>query len=55
MFNFERDILPEEFKGLLEKEKRVIDVERADVGLVKAVIEDVAQKRGQAEKGYAAV
>ncbi|KAG5647481.1 hypothetical protein DXG03_009416 [Asterophora parasitica] len=40
-FNFDRDVLPEEFRGLLEKEKRVIDVERPDVELVKAVIERV--------------
>ncbi|KAG6816412.1 hypothetical protein H0H87_006216 [Tephrocybe sp. NHM501043] len=40
-FNFDRDVLPEEFRGLLEKEKRVIDVERPDVDLVKGVIERV--------------
>ncbi|RDB14708.1 Threonine synthase [Hypsizygus marmoreus] len=40
-FNFDRDVLPDEFRGLLEKEKRVIDVERPDVELVKAVIEKV--------------
>lgn len=38
-FDFDRDILPEEFRGLLKKERRVIDVERPDVELVKAVIE----------------
>ncbi|KAH0583557.1 hypothetical protein H2248_009183 [Termitomyces sp. 'cryptogamus'] len=38
-FNFDRDVLPQEFRGLLEKEKRVIDVESPDVDLVKAVIE----------------
>jgi threonine synthase len=32
-------VLPEEFRGLLEKEKRVIDVEKPEVELVKAVIE----------------
>ncbi|KAF4603151.1 threonine synthase [Pleurotus pulmonarius] len=37
-FNFERDVLPEEFRGLLSKEKRVIDVERPEVELVKSVI-----------------
>jgi threonine synthase len=31
-------VLPEEFRGLLEKEKRVIDVEKPEVELVKAVI-----------------
>jgi threonine synthase len=35
-------VLPDEFRGLLEKEKRVIDVERAEVDLVKAVIERFA-------------
>ncbi|KLO11540.1 tryptophan synthase beta subunit-like PLP-dependent enzyme [Schizopora paradoxa] len=44
-FDFENDVLPDEFKGLLEKERRVIDVERADVDLVKGVIEMVAQER----------
>jgi threonine synthase len=38
-FNFDRDVLPTEFRGLLEKEKRVVDVERADSELVKEVIE----------------
>jgi threonine synthase len=33
--------LPEEFRGLLDKEKRVIDVESPDVGLVKDAIEHV--------------
>ncbi|KAG6900142.1 hypothetical protein C0993_002291 [Termitomyces sp. T159_Od127] len=32
-FDFDRDVLPQEFRGLLEKEKRVIDVERPDVDL----------------------
>lgn len=54
-FDFERDVLPEEFRGLLEKERRVIDVERADIGLVKAVIEDVAQKKTKGEEGSVAV
>ena len=40
-FDFDRDVLPKEFRGLLEKEKRVIDVERPEVELVKAVIEKV--------------
>ena len=29
-FNFERDVLPKEFHGLLDKEKRVIDVRITD-------------------------
>jgi threonine synthase len=49
-FNFERDVLPEEFRGLLEREKRVIDVEGPDVDLVKRVIES---KVGSAEAGGA--
>ena len=35
-------MLPPEFKGLLERERRVIDVEGADVELVKKVIEKYA-------------
>ncbi|TFK29566.1 tryptophan synthase beta subunit-like PLP-dependent enzyme [Coprinopsis marcescibilis] len=42
-FNFERDVLPSEFHGLLDKERRVIDVEKADVDLVKEVIERFAK------------
>ncbi|THG95105.1 hypothetical protein EW026_g6486 [Hermanssonia centrifuga] len=42
-FNFERDVLPREFKGLLDKERRVIDVESPDVELVKQVIEAYAE------------
>jgi threonine synthase len=38
-FNFDRDVLPEEFRGLLQKEQRVIDVESAKIELVKSVIE----------------
>lgn len=44
-FDFARDVLPDEFKGLLEKERRVINVDAADVGLVKDVIEMVAQQQ----------
>jgi threonine synthase len=40
-FNFERDVLPDEFRGLLDKEKRIIDVENPNVELVKGVIEKV--------------
>ena len=43
-FDFERDVLPEEFHGLLEKEKRVIEVERPEVELVKYVIEGVIRR-----------
>jgi threonine synthase len=41
-FNFERDVLPQEFEGLLEKERRVVDVERPDIVLVKEVIDRYA-------------
>ena len=44
-FNFDRDVLPDEFKGLLELERRAIDIEKVDVDLVKGVIEMVAQQR----------
>jgi threonine synthase len=45
-FNFDRDVLPDELRGLLEKEKRVIDVEGPDIDLVKRVIESFAESRG---------
>ena len=48
-------MLPDEFKGLLERERRVIDVERPDVDLVKAVIENEAQKRGVKGSGQLSV
>ncbi|THV05763.1 tryptophan synthase beta subunit-like PLP-dependent enzyme [Dendrothele bispora CBS 962.96] len=38
-FSFDKDVMPEEFKGLLQKERRVVDVEKADPELVKKVIE----------------
>jgi threonine synthase len=38
-FNFERDVLPQEFRGLLEKERKVIDVDEPNQELVKNVIE----------------
>lgn len=44
-FHFARDVLPAEFDGLLERERRVVDVERAEVELVKAVIENVAARK----------
>jgi threonine synthase len=45
-FNFERDVLPSEFKGLLEKPRRVIDVPAPEVGLVKQVIIDTLLPKG---------
>jgi len=38
-FNFDRDVVPKEFQGLLQKNQRVVDVHSADVDLVKKVIE----------------
>jgi threonine synthase len=38
--------LPEEFKGLLEKEKRVIDVPAPEVELVKRVIKEHVDAAG---------
>ncbi|GLB38697.1 putative threonine synthase [Lyophyllum shimeji] len=50
-FNFDRDVLPKEFRGLLDMEKRVIDVERPDVELVKGVIESlVGHQAGEIKK-----
>lgn len=43
-FDFDRDVLPEEFKNLLSLPQRVIDVWKADVGEVKKIIERVAQR-----------
>jgi threonine synthase len=43
-FNFEQDVLPTEFVGLLEKKRNVIDVPQPDIDLVKAVIESFAER-----------
>jgi len=45
-FDFDRDVLPEEFKGLLKKPRRVIDVDTATVEAVKKVIENKVPKTG---------
>jgi threonine synthase len=37
-FDFERDVLPDEFRGLLERPRRVIDVPTPEVALVKNII-----------------
>ncbi|KAJ7628576.1 tryptophan synthase beta subunit-like PLP-dependent enzyme [Roridomyces roridus] len=42
-FNFEKDVLPVEFVGLLEKKRNVVDVPRPDISSVKAVIESFAE------------
>ncbi|EJD02011.1 tryptophan synthase beta subunit-like PLP-dependent enzyme [Fomitiporia mediterranea MF3/22] len=54
-FSFERDVLPSEFKGLLERERRVINVDAVDIELVKAVIESVAQEKESNGSGKLAV
>ncbi|KAJ7094000.1 tryptophan synthase beta subunit-like PLP-dependent enzyme [Mycena belliarum] len=48
-FNFERDVLPGEFVGLLDKQRNVIGVEKADIDLVKAVIEGFAERDPSSE------
>lgn len=45
-FSFDRDVLPEEFRGLLQKQQRLIDVESVDVDLVKSVIESKVDTGG---------
>lgn len=48
-FDFSRDVLPEEFKGLLEKEKRIIEVEGPEPELTKKVVmREVEKLYGQA-------
>ncbi|KAG9116827.1 threonine synthase [Ceratobasidium sp. 392] len=42
-FNFERDVLPEEFKGLLHRERRVVQVD--GLADVRKVIEETEGKR----------
>ena len=48
-------MLPKEFEGLLDKERKVIDVKRADIGLVKAVIEGIALKNEKNPQGAGSV
>jgi threonine synthase len=45
-FDFVKDVLPTEFHGLLEKERRVTSVERADPQLVMDVIEKELRNEG---------
>jgi hypothetical protein len=45
-FDFERDVLPQEFRGLLEKERRVVDVDEPNKELVKKVIESKVGSAG---------
>jgi threonine synthase len=51
-FDFEQDVLPQEFRGLLEKERRVIDVDEPSEELIKKVIES---KVGSAVTGIRSV
>ena len=37
-FNFNRDVLPKEFEGLLQKERRVVPIAQPDTDLIKAAI-----------------
>ena len=39
-FDFDRDVLPAEFRGLLRRKKSVINVDKPDIGLVRSVIEN---------------
>jgi len=52
-FNFEQDVLPAEFKGLLDRPRRVIDVERPEVELVKRVIEKYTETKVNAGESSA--
>lgn len=45
-FDFDRDVLPQEFRGLLDKERRVIDVDEPSEELVKKVIESKVGSAG---------
>ncbi|CAG8674877.1 7046_t:CDS:2, partial [Acaulospora colombiana] len=53
-FDFEGQVLPPEFKGLLNLPRRVIEVERPDPELVKRVIEKVVT-RDEAKLGTQAL
>ena len=37
-FDFERDVMPEEFRGMLDRERRVVDVPQPDAELVKNIL-----------------
>lgn len=45
-FDFDRDVLPDEFRDFLARERRVIDVDRPDSELLQITIEKVAQEKG---------
>jgi threonine synthase len=48
-FDFERDVLPQEFRGLLEMERRVVDVDEPTKELVKNVIESKVGSAGDGD------
>ena len=45
-FDFERDVLPQGFRGLLEMERRVVDEDEPSKELVKKVIESKVGSAG---------
>jgi threonine synthase len=52
-FDFEKDVLPPEMIGLLEKERRVIDVRLADVSVQGSVVEKLAKATQDVVEKYA--
>ncbi|OCH94578.1 tryptophan synthase beta subunit-like PLP-dependent enzyme [Obba rivulosa] len=54
-FDFELDVLPPEFKGLLEKERRVIAVDAPEASLVKEIIEGFAEREAGSATGASSV
>lgn len=42
-FSFERDVMPPEFRGLLEKERRVIDVENDEQAVKDVIVREVGK------------
>jgi threonine synthase len=45
-FDSKRNVLPQQFRGLLEKERRVVDVDEANKKMVKNVIENKVGSAG---------
>ena len=43
-FSFERDVLPPEFKGLLEKERRVIAVDAPDAARLQGTVSELLSR-----------
>ena len=50
IFDFERDVLPEEFRGLLERKRNVIDVEAPKMELIQKVIERFAENEAESSE-----